>query len=323
MQVLHRLEHAEDANLLVGLDTADDAAVYRLTDRCALISTLDFFPPIVDDPATFGAVAAANALSDVYAMGGEPRLAMNIVCFPAALPVEVLGAIMEGSSRKLREAGVLLVGGHSLEDREVKYGLAVSGFVDPAKMKTNAGARAGDVLVLTKPIGTGVVTTALKYGALDDEAAAAAVESMTMLNRDASRLMVELDASAATDVTGFGLIGHAVEMAEASKVTLSIEASRVPLFPRVRELVGRRRLRPRTLDENRRFFGERVRFRDGLDRALADLLHDPQTSGGLLIAAPPDRAAQLLGRLGAAGVGAAVIGEAVEAAEDAAVIVEP
>ena len=220
-----------EPNLLVGYDSSDDAAVYRLTDELALIQTVDFFPPVVDDPYDFGQIAAANALSDVYAMGGEPRLAMNLLAVPSCLPREAVGAILEGGAAKVAEAGAVTAGGHSIEDAEPKYGLCVSGLVHPGAVLTNRGAREGDLLVLTKPLGTGILTTAAKAELLSGAEYRAMTDLMAALNRDAARAAVPLRPSACTDVTGFGLIGHAREMAEGAGCTIELWPGRVPIVP--------------------------------------------------------------------------------------------
>ncbi len=320
MQVLHQLPHVKDGNLLVGIETADDASVYRITDELALVSTVDFFPPIVDDPYTFGQVSAANALSDVYAMGGSPRLAMNIVAFPKALDLDILGEIIKGSMDKLREADTLLVGGHSIEDKEVKYGLSVTGFVDPEKITTNKGAVAGDRLILTKPLGTGVITTALKDGRCapydkGDAISRDAIASMKTLNRAASEAMVEAGARACTDVTGFGLLGHAFEMADASGVSFVIRSGEVRLFPEAIELIKKKKNRPKSIESNREFLLNHIEIDSKVDKSLELLLYDPQTSGGLLIAIPGAAADGLMGKLRERGVAASVIGEVVEKVE--------
>ena len=225
-----------EPNLLVGYDSSDDAAVYRLTDELALIQTVDFFPPVVDDPYDFGQIAAANALSDVYAMGGEPRLAMNLLAVPSCLPREAVGAILEGGAAKVAEAGAVTAGGHSIEDTEPKYGLCVSGLVHPGAVLTNRGAREGDLLVLTKPLGTGILTTAAKAELLSGAEYRAMTDLMAALNRDAARAAVPLRPSACTDVTGFGLIGHAREMAEGAGCTIELWPGRVPIVPQALEL---------------------------------------------------------------------------------------
>lgn len=305
MQVLHQLPIPKDKNLLVGFDKADDAGVYRMSGDTAVVTTLDFFPPILDDPFTFGQIAAANALSDVYAMGGTPRLAMNIVCYPKALPLEPLNEIIRGSMDKLGEAGVLLVGGHSIEDSEIKYGLSVTGFVHPERVITNAGARIGDSIILTKPIGSGVITSGLKAGKIKD--ADVTIEAMKTLNRAASIVMAGFGVKAATDVTGYGLMGHAMEMCRASSVNFVIKAAQVPFFPMATELVKKKICRPRSIASNMEFLKDEVRCVN-VDAAVEMLLYDPQTSGGLLLSAPQGRAAKLVDALRSKGVNAAIIG---------------
>lgn len=297
MQVLHQLPVTKDKDLLVGIETADDAGVYRISDDTAVISTVDFFPPIVDDPFTFGEIAAANALSDVYAMGGTPRLAMNVVCFPKELPHEVLNEILKGSLAKLNEAGALLVGGHSIEDSEIKYGLSVTGFAHPDKIVTNSGARPGDALILTKPIGTGVVTSAIKAGKMREEEAEAVFDSMRTLNRHASICMVEFGASACTDITGYGLIGHAMEMAKGSGVSIIIDSPSVRVFPGTLKFVTKKSCRPRTLLTNREYLKPDIEVGASVPEELELVFFDPQTSGGLLIAIREEEATALIERL--------------------------
>jgi len=306
---LSGLPATAEPRLLVGIETGDDAGVYLLTDELALIQTVDFFTPVVDDPYLYGQIAAANALSDVYAMGGQPLTALNIICYPTGCgEFETLAAILRGGADKITEAGALLVGGHSVEDKEPKYGLAVTGLVHPAKLVTNRGAREGDLLVLTKRIGTGVITTALKA----DLAPAAAVEEacreMATLNRAAAAAMQEVGVSACTDITGFGLLGHALALARASAVHLTLNAAAVPLLPEAWELAASGFL-PAGAYANRDYVALRVSFAAGVPEVLRDLLCDPQTSGGLLIAAPPDRINLLLAALKSRAVAtAAVIG---------------
>ena len=383
-----------EPNLLVGYDSSDDAAVYRLTDELALIQTVDFFPPVVDDPYDFGQIAAANALSDVYAMGGEPRLAMNLLAVPSCLPREAVGAILEGGAAKVAEAGAVTAGGHSIEDTEPKYGLCVSGLVHPGAVLTNRGAREGDLLVLTKPLGTGILTTAAKaellsgaeYRAMTDLMAAlnrgaakvaeagavtagghsiedtepkyglcvsglvhpgavltnrgaregdllvltkplgtgilttaakaellsgaeyrAMTDLMAALNRDAARAAVPLRPSACTDVTGFGLIGHAREMAEGAGCTIELWPGRVPIVPQALEL-ARDGIIPAGAYRNLEFAGPEVETAGTFPQAVLDCLYDPQTSGGLLLAITEERGAELLRRLADAGVTAAAVG---------------
>lgn len=288
-----------DPNVLVGFDTADDAAVYRLTPELALVQTVDFFTPIVDDPFTFGAIAAANALSDVYAMGGTPLSALSVVAFPANGDAEVLEAILRGGLEKMGEAGCAVVGGHSVADPELKFGYAVTGTIHPDRVKTNSGARAGDALVFTKAIGTGVIGTALKRGIASQAAIEAAVASMLRLNREACEAMLSFDAHACTDVSGFGFLGHAREMAAGSGVTLEIECARIPVLPGAYDAVRAGAL-PGGLINNRDFVSCAVAGADAIDPALLDLLYDPQTSGGLLISLAASEADALERRFPAA-----------------------
>lgn len=279
----------ESDRLLVGLDTSDDAAVYKLNEETALIQTLDFFTPIVDDPYQFGQIAAANALSDVYAMGGVPLIALNIVAFPNCLPIEVLGEILRGGADKVKEAGALLVGGHSIEDNEPKYGLSVTGTVHPDKVLANSSAKPGDVLILTKPVGLGILNTCIKEEMLDSNLVEEAIRVMATLNKVAAELMIETGANACTDITGFGLIGHALEMAEGSKVSIELDSHIVPVMEGALEN-ARMGLVPAGTYKNRDYAGERVRIDPTISEAMIDVLYDPQTSGGLLISLEPERA---------------------------------
>ena len=281
-------------NLLVGRGTADDAGVIRVRDDLALIQTLDFFTPIVDDPETFGRIAATNSLSDVYAMGGTPLTAMNIVCFPRqTLPLDVLRDVLRGGLEMIHQAGALLVGGHSVEDPELKYGLSVTGTVHPDRVITNAGAQPGDRLILTKPLGTGVLATAIKGGLATPEAEAEGVRWMTTLNRDAAEAMQEVGVHACTDITGFGLLGHSLELAVASGVTLELRASQVPLLSWARDLASMGML-PAGSFANRKYCERAITVDDGVEPLLVDLLADAQTSGGLLIAVADDGRADAL-----------------------------
>jgi selenide,water dikinase len=322
MQVLHQLPHIKDKDLLVGVETSDDAAVYRISDDLAAVTSLDFFPPIVDDPYTFGQIAASNSLSDIYAMGGRPRFATNIVCFPKELDLEILIEIIKGSMEKLKEAGVLLVGGHSVEDKEVKYGLSVTGFINPVDITTNKGARAGDLLILTKPIGTGVITSAIKAGGYSSDEAEDAFDSMKTLNKAASEAMVEVGVSSCTDITGFGLLGHAFEVAGASGVSMVIRSGDVSIFPKAVELVKKKKNRPRAIGTNREFIKGNIEISEKVNEAIELLLYDPQTSGGLLIAVEKEKAKRLTERLEAGGVVPSTIGEVVEKEEGRAIRVE-
>lgn len=286
--VLRHLPHPHDASLLVGDNPADDAAIYRMRDDLALVQTVDFFTPVVDDPFTYGMIAVANSLSDVYAMGGEPRIGLNIVCFPMqSLPASALADILRGGAAMAATAGVTIVGGHTVEDLEPKYGLAVTGTVHPERYVSARGARPGDVLVLTKPLGTGVVTTALKAGEAAKSHVEAAVRWMTALNRDAARAMVRAGAHAATDITGFGLLGHLLEMCEASDVSAVVNASAVPLLPGALEY-ARQGTVPGGSHTNLSYLKDRVEIPGALDSAVATLLTDAQTSGGLLVSLPPE-----------------------------------
>jgi selenide,water dikinase len=272
--------------ILVGLDTPDDAAVFMLDEETALVHTLDFFTPIVDDPYLFGQIAAANALSDIYAMGGTPLSAMNIVCFPCSLGMDVLARILEGGFSKLREAGAVLLGGHTIDDEEPKYGLSVTGRVHPERIMTSLGAEPDDVLVLTKPLGTGILATALKGDFLTEAKMAAAIEGMSRLNSAASTAAVLAGAHACTDVTGFGLVGHLLNMLPEHGLGCELLVSQLPVYEHVREMAGMGMI-PAGAHKNRDFLATRVEESQPLDEFERDLLYDPQTSGGLLIALPP------------------------------------
>ena len=290
--MLAAIPRVTNANVLVGFDTADDAGVFKLTPELALVQTVDFFTPIVDDPYTYGAIAAANALSDVYAMGGTPVSALSVLAYPAKGDLEDLEQILKGGADKIHESGCVLLGGHSVADDEVKFGYAVTGTVHPERIKTNAGARAADALVLTKRIGTGVIATALKRGIAAESDVQAATISMLTLNRQACEVMLQFDVHGCTDVSGFGLIGHAREMALASKVTLEIETNAVRFLPGAVEYARQGAL-PGGLNNNREFASCVVETQDKLAPEIESLLYDPQTSGGLLIALPEADAAQL------------------------------
>jgi selenide,water dikinase len=300
---------ATHPNLLVGTGTGDDAGVYRLGDDTALVLTVDFFPPVIDDPYNYGAIAVANALSDIYAMGGKPLLGLNIVGFPVELPKSILGEILRGGHAKAQEAECLIIGGHTVDDREPKYGLAAVGLVEPGKEVTVAGARPGDRLVLTKPLGTGIITTAGKQERVAPEVMEAAVAVMSTLNRAASEAMVKVGVNACTDVTGFGLIGHLNNMMEASGAEARLRLSEIPVIPGARELLDQG-VAPGGTHRNLSGVGSRVRWHQDVSENARLLLCDAQTSGGLLISVPEDRAGALLKELEAAGVaGARVIGE--------------
>lgn len=307
------LPKIEDPNVIAGIDHFEDAGVYRLRDDLAIIQTIDFFTPIVDDPLTFGRVAAANALSDVYAMGGKPLTAMNIICFPVKkMDISVLHEVLLGGMEILKEAGVALVGGHSVEDDEIKYGLSVSGVIHPDKVVRNRGAKPGDKLVLTKALGTGIISTALKAGEAPPELVARSIESMTTLNRAASEVMTATPGvHACTDITGFGFLGHACEMIEGSEAGMLINITAVPAFKGVQELV-REGYVPGGLYRNKEYRMHMLEFDRSCPDISADFLFDPQTSGGLLISIDPTEADVFLKRLHAKGVkDAVIVGEVV------------
>lgn len=304
-----------DPNLIAGIEGFEDAGVYKISGDLALILTLDFFTPIVDDPYLFGQIAAANALSDVYAMGGKPITAMNIICFPPKkLPMEVLNQILQGGLDKIHEADVTLVGGHSVEDDEPKYGLSVTGVIHPDRVLRNRGGRPGDKLILTKALGTGVISTAIKGGEADPGLVEKAVKAMTTLNRRAAELMIEMpEIHACTDVTGFGLLGHACEMIDESDVGMKIRASTVPYFNGVRELVESGYV-PGGLYRNKNFRMPMIDVAPSCPEWLLEILFDPQTAGGLLIALPAGDAETLIRKMHEAGIEeAAVVGEVVAA----------
>ena len=307
-------------DLLVGFDTSDDAAVYRLTDDLAVVQTIDFFPPIVDDPYDFGVIAAVNALSDVYAMGGVPLLALNIVCFPEDLPKEVLGRILLGGMDVAQEAGIVVAGGHTVKDREPKYGMSVTGIVRPDSIITNAAAAIGDDLVLTKPLGTGIITTAAKAGVTDDATLAGAIEIMRQLNRAAAEVMVEAGVKSATDITGFGLVGHLLGMLRASGTAARLRFSDVPLLPGVRELADRGVV-PGGTRNNFDAFDSEVAWGSDITDEEKLILCDAQTSGGLLMAVPHASTQAVLDGLTQRGVMGAIIGRVV-AVEEASNTIE-
>ena len=284
-QVLGKLPKQHNENVIVGFETADDAAVYRLSDEMALVQTVDFFTPVADDPETYGRIAAINSLNDVYAMGGTPISALSIVCYPQKGDWDILGAILAGGQAAMNEAGVVVIGGHSVDDKEMKFGYAVTGVIDPKKVVTNAGAQVDDVLILTKPIGTGAINTAVKRGKARPDTEAAAIKAMTTSAAAASKVMQKVGANACTDVTGFGLLGHGYEMAKGSNVTLNIDSKRVPLLPDVLELIADGML-TRGDKNNRVYVGETVRIAEAVSGVMQSALFDPQTAGGLLISLP-------------------------------------
>lgn len=313
-QVLCQLPKTFDENLIVGLETSDDAAVYKINKDLALIQTLDFFTPVVDDPYMFGQIAAANSLSDVYAMGGEPKLAMNIVCFPNCLSPDVLVEILKGGHDKVMEAGAILVGGHTVEDEEPKYGLSVAGFVHPNKVLTNSNAKPGDLLILTKPIGLGIINTAIKGGLADKKSYDEAVHIMSTLNKYGKEALDKVEANSVTDITGFGLLGHALEMAEGSSVSIKIDHKKIPFISNTLEY-AQMGLVPAGAYANRGYIGDNVIFTNQIAEAVEDMLFDPQTSGGLLISISKEKAELLLDELKNNPTDYAVIGEVVDKKE--------
>lgn len=280
----------------MGFDSSDDAAVYKVREDLAIVQTVDFFPPMVDDPYTFGQIAAVNSLSDVYAMGSTPATAMNLICFPNCLPVSVMGEILAGGYNKVQEAGAIIAGGHTIEDEEPKYGLCVTGFIHPRDVLTNSGCREGDVLVLTKALGTGILSTANKAELLTEGEYRHMVELMTTLNKYAASCMSGLGAHACTDVTGFGFLGHAYEMAAGSKKTLVLDSAAIPVVDKALEL-AREGIIPAGAYANRGYLQDHVDMASSVSLELSDVLYDPQTAGGLLISLPEDRATELLRRL--------------------------
>lgn len=310
-QVLRHLPQIDDPNLLVGPGTSDDAAVYRLNDDLAIIQTVDFFTPVVDDPYLFGQVAAANSLSDIYAMGGKPLLALNIVCFPNCLPAEILEQILRGGADKVAEAGAIIAGGHTIQDDVPKYGLAVTGLAHPKRILSNAGSSPGDLLVLTKPLGTGIINTAVKGDLASVQSMQAALDTMLELNRKAAEVMSGHDARSCTDITGFGLLGHAAEMALASNVSLEIWTGSIPLLPGVVELAAMGMI-PAGAYANRDFLAGQVVMPENLGPEISATLFDPQTSGGLLISIAEQRAGKMVEEMGREGVRAVVVGRARE-----------
>lgn len=308
----HLPPNVPNANLIVGIDTSDDAGVYKLNDDTALVQTVDYFTPVVDDPYMFGAIAAANALSDVYAMGGTPLTVLNIVGFPIAkLDKKILAEILRGGADKVREAGAVIAGGHSIDDTDPKFGMAVTGTVHPDKVWTNAGAKPGDKLILTKPIGVGIVTTAIKRGKASPELIKLVETTMAALNKVAAETAKEFTVHGCTDVTGFGLAGHALEMARGANAGIVLYASQVPLLPDTRELVEQK-VYPGGTVRNIDWVKDDVHYREGVDETTKIILCDAVTSGGLLLAVPAEEAEQLLQKLQERGIAAAsIIGEVV------------
>ncbi len=294
----------------MGFESSDDAAVYRIDDETVLIQTVDLFPPMVDDPYRFGQIAAANALSDVYAMGGNPKLAMNILCYPEDMSPEIVKEILRGGYEKVMEAGAVVAGGHSLKDHEPKYGLCVTGFAKPGEILTNSNAKAGDLLILTKPLGTGILNTAAKAKLVSKETEKAVEVSMAMLNKKACEIMKRYPVNSCTDVTGFGLLGHAYEMGAGSGVTIQLDAAAMPLLPEARDM-ARMGIIPAGAYSNRAFLEGKLKIEPGVPLDLLDIMFDPQTSGGLLIAVPEEHAAKLLADLQCEIPAAAIVGRIV------------
>jgi len=306
-----------DENVIIGLDRADDAGVYRISDDLALIQTVDFFTPIVDDPYWFGQIAAANALSDVYAMGGTPKTAMNLVAFPVkTMDLSILRQIIQGGVDKLKEAEVVLIGGHSIEDKEIKYGLSVTGFIHPERVLAKKNLKPGDCLVLTKPLGTGIVNTAIKAAMSSEQLTRKVTRLMAMLNRDAARIMADFDISACTDVTGFGLLGHLAEMVKGSGCSATVDSGQVPVIREAEEFAAMG-LIPAGAYKNREFSEQMITFAETVPRTLQDLLFDPQTSGGLMISVSDVQCNDLISALKEGGIAdAARIGDVVDSQEE-------
>jgi selenide,water dikinase len=302
VQVLHDLPKFNDPDMLVGTETGDDAGVYRLRSDLAIVNTVDFFTPIVDDPYVFGQISAANSLSDVYAMGGDPKTCMNIVCFPKGkMDIEILGAILKGGADKVKESGAVVIGGHSIIDEEIKFGMAVTGVIHPDKIFRNVGVQEGDALILTKPLGTGIITTALKKGKASEESVNEAVKSMTTLNAAASFVARKHPVHACSDVTGFGILGHALGMASGSGVTLVIESAKLPLLRRAPRLAEKGYITG-GCKRNQEYLNDKMVIDKSIREGLVQVALDPQTSGGLLIAVAKRHAAKLIDDLHGAGV---------------------
>ncbi len=316
-EVLRKLPVPDDPNIIVGTDTADDAAVYRINDTTAVVQTVDFFTPIVDDPYQFGAIAAANSLSDIYAMGGKALFALNVVGFPSnRLPIGVLERILRGAHDKAAEAGIAIIGGHTVDDTEPKFGLAVTGIIDPRKVLTNHGAKAGDVLVLTKPIGTGVLSTALKRGLLEEAQVETLIATMASLNKAAAEAMQETSIHACTDITGFGLLGHLLEMMNGSGTSAEIDSDKVPLLDGARDMVVSGVVPGGTLD-NEAHTARSVHYAESVSKTIRTLLNDAQTSGGLLISVPSSNAGKLLKNLENRQVKGIVVGRVIDRGDNA------
>ncbi|OSB17184.1 selenide, water dikinase SelD [Clostridium sporogenes] len=318
-KILSKLPKMESENLIVGIETADDAAVYKINDDTAIIQTLDFFTPIVDDPYMFGQIAAANSLSDVYAMGGKPVVALNIVCFPSCLPIEVLGEILKGGADKVMEAGAVVIGGHTVDDNEPKYGLSVTGTVHPDKVLKNYGCREGEVLITTKPLGIGIINTAIKGDIASKEARDEAVKSMSTLNKYAGEIIAKYNVSACTDITGFGFLGHAYEMASASNVTLKFNHEKIAYIKEAEEY-AEFGLVPAGAYANRDHIEGNFEFKD-VPVFMQDILFDPQTSGGLLISCSKEESEKIMEELNKLELKSSIVGEVIKK-QDKYIIVE-
>jgi selenide,water dikinase len=317
---LCHLTQDTDENLLVGIETSDDASVYKITDDVAIVQTLDFFTPVVDDPYVYGQIAAANSLSDIYAMGADPRLALNITCFSDDIPKESIKAILKGGHDKVKEAGALVVGGHTVDDKEPKFGLSVTGFMHPSDVVTNCNAKVGDLLILTKPIGLGVINTGIKSGMVGEKTYNEAVKTMSTLNKFAKDAMMKVGVNSCTDVTGFGLLGHAYEMASGSNVTIKLKSKSIPIIEEALSL-AKMGIIPGGAYKNMNHIKDSVNISEEVPQELADCMYDPQTSGGLLISVDKSKAKELLDELKDSPTPYALIGEVVEK-EKYSIIVE-
>lgn len=318
-KILSKLPKMENENLIVGIETSDDAAVYKMDDQTAIIQTLDFFTPIVDDPYMFGQIAAANSLSDVYAMGGKPVVALNIVCFPSCLDIEILGEILKGGADKVLEAGAVVIGGHTVDDNEPKYGLSVTGIVHPDKVLKNYGSKKGDVLITTKPLGIGIINTAIKGEMASEEAKDMAVKSMSTLNKYAGEIVTKYPITACTDITGFGFLGHAYEMASASDVSFNLYWDKIPYIKEAKEY-AEFGLVPAGAYSNRDYIEENFQFQN-VPTYMQDILFDPQTSGGLLISCKKEDAKNIMEELNKLELQSAIVGEVIPK-EDKYIIVK-
>jgi len=308
-KILYKLPVMKNDNIIVGIETSDDAAVYKLNDDTAMIQTLDFFTPVVDDPYTYGQIAAANSLSDVYAMGGKPVSALNIVCFPLCLSTEILAEILRGGADKVLEAGAVIVGGHTVDDNEPKYGLSVTGLVHPSKVLKNYGSKAGEVVILTKPLGTGIINAAIKGQIVSDNAYEKAVKVMSTLNKYAAEIMVNHNISACTDITGFGFLGHSYEMASASKVTIKYYKEKIPYIAEAKKY-AEMGLVPEGTYNNRAYLEDKCSL-NNLPVWLEDILFDPQTSGGLLFTLSAEDGRKIIKELEVLEIESAIVGEVI------------